>query len=303
MAAESTHSLAAGYSGPVGLCVIVAGYEAIDTLEKCLRALMAQSEVSDVIVVDCSATNPARSFGFDFPKVQFVHFDGIRTIPELRWAGMQYAEGGYVAWIEASMIPGDDWAHNMIEAHAATKTPAMIGGAIAFGPDRFRLWQWACYCCEYSHVAMGAGGHGSRSGANVSFRLGTLRELASQVENRWEDELESCWVSAGYQVGTCGAEVQFEPTLDFADSTRQRFYYGRDFGALRANGVRRAFYALVSPAIPAVILARLLGRAVKRGCFWRFVRSLPATIWFSATWALGEAVGYWFGHSKQRHID
>lgn len=286
----------------MGLCVIVASYEAIDTLEKCLRALMAQSEVSDVIVVDCSATNPARSFGFDFAKVQFVHFDSIRTIPELRWAGLQYAEGEYVAWIEGRMIPGEHWAHDMLEAQLAAKTPAMIGGSITFDFDRFRHWQWACYFCEYSHVAMGVGGHGSRSGANVSFRLRTLKELASKVENRWEDELERCWRGAGYEVGSCGAEVQFEPTLDFADSTRQRFYYGRDFGALRTSGIQRVFYALASPAIPAVILARLLGRAVKRGRFWRFLRSLPTIIWFSATWALGEAVGYWFGPSKRRHI-
>ena len=291
-----------GYSGAVGFCVIVASYEAGAALAECLRSLTAQSGVSDVIVVDCSAENPAGILGLEFPTVQFIHFDTVRTIPELRWAGVEYAEGDYVAWIEARTIPSESWAQSILEAQAAAGRPAMVGGSIVLASSGYSRWQWAHYFCEYSAVRTFVGERGSPSGANLSFPLQPLRELSIDTECPWENEIEPYWRGAGYEVVVCSARVEYRPTLNIGDSTRQRFHYGRDFASRRSSGLKRVFYAVVSPAIFVVLLGRLFARAIRQACVWQFVTSLPATIWFTTSWALGESAGYWFGASKQRHI-
>jgi hypothetical protein len=52
-------------------------------------------------------------------------------------------------------------------------------------------------------------------------------------------------------------------------------------------------YAALSPALPAVLLARMAANvARKRRLGGAFVRALPLTAMLTVSWSLGELVGY-----------
>jgi hypothetical protein len=77
---------------------------------------------------------------------------------------------------------------------------------------------------------------------------------------------------------------------------RERFYWGRLFASTRVREIsaaRRAAYAVLSPALVPVFLARA-ARAAWRAPGHRgwLVVALPGLVALTASWSLGEMVGY-----------
>src|SRR5438270_12264616 len=109
------------------LSVIVASYNAPETLRRCLESISQQPEAREIIVADCSPTDPAGELGKVFPKVRFLHFDTKMTIPELRWAAFRVTSGEIVAATEARCVPSSTWCSEMLRAHERALDSPGIG--------------------------------------------------------------------------------------------------------------------------------------------------------------------------------
>ena len=279
----------------MGLSVIVVSYESHPVLEECLAALVGRPGIDEVIVADCSLENPARDLGMEYPAVEFIHFDQARMIPELRWAGLRSARGEFVAWLEAWMVPAEDWSQQFLTGFRLHPQAVMIGGAVSYPSSPRPIWQWAYYFCEYSSTIDDSSETRSPSGANVCFRRDALEQLAGPA---WENEIEQAFRAAGAEVLGCGAAAEFRPEFSLSRASRQRLHYGRDYAAARFSGPRRWLHAL----LPAVLFARLAARAFRCAAILRFVAAAPWIVWFVVVWSLGEAGGYVFGASSWRRI-
>ena len=86
---------------------------------------------------------------------------------------------------------------------------------------------------------------------------------------------------------------------------RERVAAGRDFAGLRSrrwSPLRRAAYALGSPLIPVVRLARVVGQLRARRALGLLPRVLPALAVGLAFSAAGEAAGYAAGRGSPRSL-
>src|SRR5262249_33176559 len=104
-----------------------------------------------------------------------------------------------------------------------------------------------------------------------------------------------------------GGALRIEPSIRvvhtrsyaFAGFTQQRFRHGRIFGRERRKSMGaggRLVRAVLTPTVPAVMLARTLRTVAARGRLDpRTVLAVPLAAWFFCSWAIGEATGLLFG--------
>ena len=90
--------------------------------------------------------------------------------------------------------------------------------------------------------------------------------------------------------------VRQRRSFGFRRFLRQRFEHGRRFGRNRMSGRAtgaRVAYLLGSPAVPALLLARISTRVLRNGRdLRRFAAALPILTCFALAWTAGEARGY-----------
>jgi hypothetical protein len=75
-----------------------------------------------------------------------------------------------------------------------------------------------------------------------------------------------------------------------------RYAFGRLFGSTRVAGIgpgKRLAYAAVTPALPALLVLRLVKHIRAKQRHGReFLGALPAIVLLATAWAWGELVGY-----------
>ena len=262
--------------------VVVCHVDAPERLLECLEALRGQA--GDVVVVDCSRDDPAPLVEARFPGVRVLRLGAVRTMPEMRAAGVRAVGGDVIGMLEARSIPAADWAVRMTAAHERWPDAAVVGGSVAFpagGSARDR----GMYLAEYADFAppLAEGAAARVSEANMSFK-----RAAFAGEGEWESSLPL----RRYVVD---ARVDFRhagmPTVALC---AQRFFYGREYAAKRVRGWLRPLFIL--GAIPLPLLLTL--RHWRRGP----LGSLPWLVVFEKFWAAGELVGYLFGSSPRRRV-
>jgi hypothetical protein len=94
---------------------------------------------------------------------------------------------------------------------------------------------------------------------------------------------------------------QHRTNLKLGTALKERFVWGRSYGAARTRllgTVKRVVYILLSLALPAVLLCRMLVTVTKKGrALGAFLRALPLTALLSLSWSWGELIGYLSGRS------
>jgi glycosyltransferase involved in cell wall biosynthesis len=292
--------------------VVVVSYNTPRTLEQCLASLSRQP-AAEILVMDCSDTDPGVSLGARFPAVQFRHFDGRLSIPQLRREGIHAAKGEIVALTESWMEPCAGWVESLIEAHREYADVPAVGGPIAFpcaGAAASRL-EWADYFSEYGeHIPGAAGGREVStteriSGANCSYKRWAIEECRDLVDQAaWEPLIHERLLKRGHELKrAAGARVCYERPARLAELLRRRFRHGRGHGAERSrgqSGIERIARGGAAPLVPWVMLGRLR-RGLPRtpGLRRRFWEATGWILALNAAWALGEAAGTWFGTGKQ----
>jgi len=291
----------------VSLSVIVASYNSHQTLQRCLQSLSEQPEAQEIVVADCSEVNPTEQLGRLFPRVRFLHFQGKRSVPQLRWAAYEQTRNEIVAATEARCVPSRDWCAQLLRAHkAAPEAPAVAGPIIFSSPAS--AFDVGLYFCEYgmhcpptteSEVRLA-------SGANISYKRAALEQSRDLLEaGTWETLLHQRWISQGHVLRMSSALVLFENTMNPSTAFRQRFHYGRGYAAdrvSRARWFRRLVYASFCPVLPALMTWRLARVAWRKARMKNFQQAVHWIILLSCAWSLGEVVGYLMGKSAEQKI-
>ena len=284
-------------------------------LAPCLAALIEQdaSESIEIIVPYLPSTIGISLLREQFPAVRFAEVPDLRLSSgrsgsrehhdELRARGLALARGNIVALIEDHGIPAPDWCARIIESHR--QSFAVVGGAIENGIDR--PLNWAVYYCDFLRYQnpLQAGPSTFASDANVSYKRAALES----IRPIWQDIFRES--SVNDTLRSQGATVALAPEivlhqhrlgLRLASALQERFVWGRSYAAARiarAGTGQRVFWAVLSPALPALLLLRMTLLAFKkRRTFISFLKALPLTAILLVSWACGEFMGYVTGRAN-----
>ena len=284
-------------------------------LGPCLDALGRQSSPPrmEIIVPHVSALSGIEELRRRHPAVRFLEVRDLRKYTgrgnsrehhgELISRGMALAQGDIVALIEDNDIVKPDWSGSVVRAHR--RPFAGIGGAIENGIDR--PLNWAVYFCDFLRYQnpLPEGESTRASDANVTYKRTALEAIRSV----WKDEFHEATVNGalialGEKLALAPGIVvdQRRQGLRLLTALRERFVWGRSFGAWRcgqSRTARRVFWAIFSPALPVLLVSRMSLIALrKRRTFAAFVKALPLTAALTVGWSCGELTGYLTGRAN-----
>ena len=242
-----------------------------------------------------------------YPEARFLEVPDLRSgagrggsrehHDELRARGLAAARGSILAVIEDHGTVAPAWCRHMIEAHGGPW--AAVGGAIENGVPR--LLNWAVYFCDFLRYQnpVPEGESDFASDANVSYK----REALEAIRPVWQASFQETIVHRALQarggrmrLASGMVLLQQREALRLGAALKERFIWGRSYAAARAGlagGRQRLFWLALSPALPAVLLARMSAMAAaKRRTLGAFLRALPLTAALTVSWSLGEFTGY-----------
>ena len=286
------------HTGPA-ITVVVISICSIPQLRRSLKALELQ-EIGDsyeVIIAADSRFSGLDAIAAEFPTMKFLSRKGCDTPLELTPLGLNAAKGARVVLTEDSCVARPDWLATM------TGTPwegrGAVGGVVEATPG-ISASMWAfCYVDFFRYMnPVSEGVAPTLSVCNVAYQMSHLEA----VRDLWRDGFHET-VTHGALSERFGplwfcprAEVQVKRDVTFGDAVYERYAFGRLFGATRIahEGLsRRLYYVAVSPALPFLLMARMMGKARQDpGLMRQFVRALPAILTMVAAWSWGEWLGY-----------
>lgn len=286
-------------TGPIDLSVVVVTLVDREHLDRCLE-LLTHTETSgnfEVIVPVDETMEHISTMEARYPGWKFVRTAGICSYAQLRSVGVRAASGRLVAVTEDHCLPATNWVQNIIDAHAAA--PVAIGGVVEkTGPDD--PLNWAVYFLDYLRYMppVTSGETHELTDLNVSYKMSALREIADV----WELEFHEPAVHGA--LAARGGKLWLSPDivvnqrrdLTIEHALWDRYAFGRLFGSTRvahAPASKRLLYALLSPALPPLLVMRLVRHMLrKRRRGWQFLAALPLIVLLAGAWAYGECVGY-----------
>jgi glycosyltransferase involved in cell wall biosynthesis len=293
----------------ISVCVIM--FMDRDYLIRSLQSLMKQDggDGIEVIVPFDDTLRDVDGLRARFPAVRFLGADGRRTPAQLRAIGVTAARGPIVALLEDHCVPDADWAARLIAAHRSTH--AAIGGSVEKGIPTGRKddspLNWAVYLTDYSRYMrpMPAGPAVSLTDCNVSYK----RDELAAIEPSWHEEFHENVVNG--LLRERGKTLWFDPdvivreqrSLTLRSALKDRYAFGRLFASTRvadAPASRRAMFAAGSVLLPPVLVARAARNLIARGRHQKQIpRTLPALLFVTSAWMLGELVGYVTGTPEE----
>jgi len=314
----------------VKLSVVVAIVDGGEALRACLAALRASLAVlpaqqgvsgSELLVPVDSRCPHVREALAEHPEARVLALGELATvhppasllalherIDRRRAAGLAAASGDVIALIEDRVMPREDWALRLLEAHAAKPEAGVIGGAVA-PPSGGRLAR-AVYFCDYGRYAppFAAGPALALSDVNVSYKCAPLeatRELwreryhESSVHARLRERGTLLWATPDAVVA---AAREHDAPLRLGALLRERVAFARVFGWTRARDAglaRRLAWLAATPLLPLLLTARRIAERTRRGALAQdgFLAALPAIFVLSCAWSLGEALAYATGRA------
>ena len=281
--------------------VVVASFSGEDALSRCLDSVLAQPSAPEILVATNLDKGVVARLGHRYPTVKFLQGPPGASVFALRALGVARATGRIVALTEDHCTVCSGWLAALMAGHE--KGHGIVGGPVDNGLTR-GAYNWALYFSEYG-VYMPPQPEGPArvvSGLNVAYE----RELLRSCQETWRDAFRENEVHDVLGAGGEGPHIPYMSPdalvyshlgMGFAEAMRHLFGGGRHFGAyrrLRAAPIKKMFWALASPGVPLVLLARIVRRVVR--CdprrLWPLVTCTPFLIALLGAWSLGEAVGY-----------
>jgi hypothetical protein len=284
-------------------------------LGPCLESLLRQTGVPpiEIVVPHHPFVEGIARMRDRYPSVRFLEVSDLRTYTgrpgsrehhdELRARGLAAARGSIAALIEDHGVPAADWAARFIEGHSGAY--AGLGGAIENGIDRPLNWA-VCFCdfLRYQNP-LPEGDTATVSDANVAYKRADL-ELVRTI---WQEIFHEASVngalrSQGKKLGLAPRALlyQHRQGLRLGPALRERFVWGRSYGATRARlagAAQRLFWCAFAPGLPFLMLARMtLSVWKKRRTVAPFLKALPFTTALVVSWSCGELTGYVTGRAN-----
>jgi hypothetical protein len=283
---------------PPSLSVAVVGICGASHLRRCLAALAAQEGAPpfEVLVVYDPALQGIEEVGADHPRVRFVCNQGQRTPLELASQAIRESRGEIVLLTEDHCVPAVDWVAEL----SASLQPgrAAAGGVVELAEEASAV-DWAFYFVDFFRYAepVRAGESPTLTVCNVAYRRSDL----DSVSDAWEDGFHETVVndrlrrSGSLYLGS-KPRVSMRRHVRLHDALIERYAFGRLFGCTRlerTRGTMRVVYKLLGPALPPLLLGRMIRKAISSPRFYRRLAHgiAPLTLMVLA-WSWGEWIGY-----------
>ncbi len=283
------------------ISVVIASVNGLQCIQECLERLEALPERSEMelLVLDRRTDETAAEIRKRFPSVTV--FDGLygKSIPELRWLGMQRARGVLIAVIEDHCMVPTHWAAEILRF--AESPYGVVGGPVENG-SRERIIDWAFFLAEYGPCMPPLADGESRGvpGNNAVYRREVLPLSEPNWGRVWESFLQQELLRRKVRMYLHGGMTLYhKKSFRLGEMMSQRFLYSRSFAAMRAQSMtamKRLIYAGLSAALPAVLLWRIsTGLLRKRRNLKELIAGLPIIGLFVLSWGSGEMAGYLAG--------
>lgn len=280
--------------------VAVVGICSADHLNRCLRGLSAQENAPqfDTVVVHDPHIGGISEVAARFPGVRVVANEGQRTPLELAARAVGEASGDIVLLTEDHCLPSIDWVSRLVQ-EVQVPGRAAVGGLVETDTDISSV-DWAFYYVDFFRYsqAIPEGPSPSLTVCNVAYR----REYLQAVTPTWEDIFHETAINDALRsrFGTLwltpAARVRMRRRVKFGAAVYERYAFGRLFGCTRlefGSAVRRLYYLLFSPALPALLLFRMGRKAAGDPAMRRrFARGLMPLTALVLAWSWGEWLGY-----------
>jgi hypothetical protein len=279
--------------------VVVASFSGEAALSRCLESLEAQAP--EVVVAGDLEEDARTRLERRFPAARFVAARAGATVFLKRALGLAEARGRLLALTEDHCTVAPGWVEALRAAHRAGRTVA--GGVVENGHAATTAGR-ALYWCEYAAEMppLPEGEAAVLSGVNVAYDRGVLLECREVWRDGfYESEVHEALRRAGHGLyRAAGAVVESHLAFGFREAIAHLFQGGLRYGRgrlARSSPAVKALLCLAVPAVPAVLLWRLV-RAVLRRRPWEaghLALALPHAACLLTSWAAGEALGYWGG--------
>ena len=281
---------------PTALSIVIACDGALTELPDRLRAI---AQACRGIAVEAIVVHPAdaRVETPGEPPVPTRRIVAPSALVPVLWGqGIAASRGNIVALTTTQFRVTPDWARHLLAAFTSERV-AGAGGSIALAPDADRIGA-AVFLIRYSeHMgALGAGAPRDIAGDNAAYRRdAVLRVCPDVAAGFWEVDVHRLMRAAGDEIRHVPAAVsEFSPASTLGEMIGNRFVHGSHYGAYRVEALRwpRWRAIAVTPLVPAVLMARIVGRMRRAGQpLSRFGALSPLMLPLLVAWAAGEARG------------
>jgi hypothetical protein len=267
-----------------------------EALAECLESFAAAGSPGlEVVVVLRGHASLPRPLEGRWGGLRVVGVPESTPLAAMRLAGLRAARGGRVSVLGEHLRPGPDW----VAALASSLPSAVVGGPIEAGSG-LRAAEWAFFLLEYARFSppIRPGSASALAGTNCSYSREALDRLKLDEgpDELFDHELHARLRAQGETFAVEPRLVaRCEKRLGAARFLSQRFHCARVFAARRAASwpaVKRWAFALASPLLPPLLLARLVATlGGKRQHAGGFLRALPLILAGLIVGAFGEAAG------------
>jgi len=286
-------------SGSPSLSVAVVGICGARHLRRCLEALSVQQRAPrfELLVVYDPDLQGIEGIGADYPHVRLVCNRGQRTPLELASQAIRVSRGEILLLTEDHCVPAADW---VAELSASLQPGRAAAGGVVELAEGASAVDWAFYFVDFFRYAepVRTGESPTLTVCNVAYRRSEL----DCVSDLWGDGFHETVVNDclrsrfGILYLSSNPRVTMRRHLRLRDALIERYAFGRLFGCsrlARTRGAMRGVYKLAGPALPPLLLGRMLRKAMSSR---RLARQLargfaPLTLMVLA-WSLGEWIGY-----------
>ncbi|HEV8365032.1 MAG TPA: glycosyltransferase [Gemmatimonadaceae bacterium] len=235
-----------------------------------------------------------------FPRHRIVEVAEFRSLGDANAAGVRAASAPLVVLAEDHCFPDPEWAEQLIKAHEG---PWVAVGPAVRNANPSTAASWADLFIGYGPwlEPIQAQDVPFLPGHNSSYKRAVLLAFGDRLP-----ELLSVETVLHWELRSQGHRLRLEPKARVAHTNFSLWsswlpvlwLNGRAFAGERRKGMNvaaRALYALASPLIPFVRLARIVPTARSTQLRLQFLRSLPALMFGLGVDALGQMAGYAFG--------
>jgi hypothetical protein len=233
--------------------------------------------------------------------VRFVSNEGQRTPLELASRAIRETTGDVVLLTEDHCIPSPDWVRRMVEALVPGCAAA---GGLVLQRAGVSATDFAFYFVDFFRYAEPAtdGPSPTLTVCNVAYRRPDLDQIQDPP---WREFFHETAVNSALRAKfgplrlTPDGRVVMSRHVKLGDAIRERYAFGRLFGSTRlasATPAMRLAYRLLAPALPPILLGRMLGKGLQsRQLFVDVLRSIVPLTLMVLAWSLGEWLGYLTG--------
>jgi GT2 family glycosyltransferase len=284
------------------LSVIIASYNARQTIEMCLDSLRFQksSRTFETILVDSSTDGTADLVRQRYPEVRLITSTSRLFCGSARNVGLKVAQAPIIAFLDADCFVERGWVDAVLAAQSPPRY--LVSGVVLNGtPDR-RV-AWAYYFCEFSHWLPGGEIREIREAAGccLSFQREAYEAYGPFIEGTYSSDTAFHW-----RVWRDGHKVYLDPAIRVFHRTRYTVweylshvaYHRRCYARVRRRETGlglagRLAHVVLIPALPFLLLM-VIGTRVIISCrfFREFLGCLPLLFAGLCARACGEFLGF-----------